>query len=635
MKAKSKKAARAVASRTSVASHAAPVANKSDESGIEARIDSLAEILRRHELNELEIEEGGVRIYLRRGGEVVTTVQQHTPAAPAVVTPHAPPPTASGALPTSVHSPNSTDTSDGNVLYVTSPFVGTFYRSPSPDTSAFVDVGTRIKKGQVLCIVEAMKLMNEIESEIDGTIVADPRRERPGGRVRAAALQDQAGVRRADVQKDPDRQPRRDRAARDSRLPRAGHRNGGRALDGRRRRAARQVRRRERLHRPAAVAKQSICTSRRSSAPPRSPAPTPSIPATASSRRTPSSPRSAERCGLTFIGPPPDADAADGRQDPRARSDGRGRRADAAGHRPPRDRRAGAGSGRRDRLAGDHQGGGRRRRSRHEDRQRSRAELLGAARASRAPRRWPASATPDVYIERYFEAPRHIEMQVVGRRARRRGASRASASARSSAATRSSSRRRRRIALTEASARELSAAAERRCAPSATRTSARWSSCSTSDGELLLHGDEHAHPGRAPGDRDGHRARPRARADPLAAGEPLSPSFTGALRGRAATRSSAASTPRTRSRSRRRRASITALNVPGGLGVRVDTHVYEGYVVPPNYDSLLAKLIVHAEDREAAIRRLRRALGEFVVEGIQTNITVPSAAHQPPRFHRR
>jgi acetyl-CoA carboxylase biotin carboxylase subunit len=60
---------------------------------------------------------------------------------------------------------------------------------------------------------------------------------------------------------------------------------------------------------------------------------------------------------------------------------------------------------------------------------------------------------------------------------------------------------------------------------------------------------------------------------------------------------------------------ITALNLPGGLGVRVDTHIYEGYVVPPNYDSLLAKLIVHAEDREAAIRRLRRALDEFVVEG--------------------
>jgi acetyl-CoA carboxylase biotin carboxylase subunit len=65
---------------------------------------------------------------------------------------------------------------------------------------------------------------------------------------------------------------------------------------------------------------------------------------------------------------------------------------------------------------------------------------------------------------------------------------------------------------------------------------------------------------------------------------------------------------------------ITALHVPGGFGVRVDTHIYDQYVVPPNYDSLLAKLIVHAEDRPMAVRRLKRALGEFVVEGIQTNI---------------
>jgi acetyl-CoA carboxylase, biotin carboxylase subunit len=70
---------------------------------------------------------------------------------------------------------------------------------------------------------------------------------------------------------------------------------------------------------------------------------------------------------------------------------------------------------------------------------------------------------------------------------------------------------------------------------------------------------------------------------------------------------------------------ITALNLPGGFGVRVDTHIYEGYVVPPNYDSLLAKLIVHAEDRDAAIRRMRRALDEFVVEGVKTNLA----------FHRR
>ena len=70
---------------------------------------------------------------------------------------------------------------------------------------------------------------------------------------------------------------------------------------------------------------------------------------------------------------------------------------------------------------------------------------------------------------------------------------------------------------------------------------------------------------------------------------------------------------------------ITALHLPGGLGVRVDTHIYEQYVVPPHYDSLLAKLIVHAEDREHAIARMRSALGEFVIEGIKSTLG----------FHRR
>jgi acetyl-CoA carboxylase biotin carboxyl carrier protein len=138
--------------------------------GVEARVDALAEILRRHELNEIEVEEKGVRIYLRRGGEASAVAQvahvAHAAPAPAA---HAPPP--AGAPAAAPASAGTVDTSDGNVAYVTSPFVGTFYRSPSPDAAAFVDVGTRIKKGQVLCIVEAMKLMNEIESEIEGSIV--------------------------------------------------------------------------------------------------------------------------------------------------------------------------------------------------------------------------------------------------------------------------------------------------------------------------------------------------------------------------------------------------------------------------------------------------------------------------------
>jgi acetyl-CoA carboxylase biotin carboxylase subunit len=65
---------------------------------------------------------------------------------------------------------------------------------------------------------------------------------------------------------------------------------------------------------------------------------------------------------------------------------------------------------------------------------------------------------------------------------------------------------------------------------------------------------------------------------------------------------------------------ITALHMPGGPGVRIDSHIYQGYVVPPHYDSLIAKLIVHGDDRMIAIARLRRALDEFIIEGIKTNI---------------
>jgi acetyl-CoA carboxylase biotin carboxylase subunit len=79
---------------------------------------------------------------------------------------------------------------------------------------------------------------------------------------------------------------------------------------------------------------------------------------------------------------------------------------------------------------------------------------------------------------------------------------------------------------------------------------------------------------------------------------------------------------------------ITALHMPGGLGVRVDTHVYAGYVVPSNYDSLLAKVIVHDVDRMAAIRRARRCLEEMVIEGIRTNIPFLRRIINHPDFIR-
>lgn len=77
---------------------------------------------------------------------------------------------------------------------------------------------------------------------------------------------------------------------------------------------------------------------------------------------------------------------------------------------------------------------------------------------------------------------------------------------------------------------------------------------------------------------------------------------------------------------------ITNLNIPGGHGVRIDTHIYAGYTIPPNYDSMIAKLIVTARTREECIVRMKRALGEFVIEGIKTTIPFHMRLMDDPQF---
>jgi len=78
--------------------------------------------------------------------------------------------------------------------------------------------------------------------------------------------------------------------------------------------------------------------------------------------------------------------------------------------------------------------------------------------------------------------------------------------------------------------------------------------------------------------------------------------------------------------------TILALHVPGGPGVRVDTHIYQGYTIPPYYDSLIAKLIAYGNDRSEALARMRRALDEFVVEGVRTTIPFHRSVLNNPRF---
>lgn len=115
-------------------------------------IKEILELLKGSDVTELEVARGENVLKVRRG----------TPAEirPAAAPPPPPPSPAKEAAP------------KANVKEIVSPIVGTFYRAPAPDAAPFVEVGARVTKGQVLCIVEAMKIMNQIESDATGTLTA-------------------------------------------------------------------------------------------------------------------------------------------------------------------------------------------------------------------------------------------------------------------------------------------------------------------------------------------------------------------------------------------------------------------------------------------------------------------------------
>src|SRR5215468_9679013 len=136
-------------------------------------LDTLKQILnlvREHELSELEVEQDGLRLRIRKDSAAVVPAPptQLPSRSPDVAAVPAPAPILSSA-PASVGLENTE--AEIELAVVKSPIVGTFYRSPEPGAPAFVEVGSTVKKGQVLCIIEAMKLMNEIDSEYDGEIV--------------------------------------------------------------------------------------------------------------------------------------------------------------------------------------------------------------------------------------------------------------------------------------------------------------------------------------------------------------------------------------------------------------------------------------------------------------------------------
>jgi acetyl-CoA carboxylase biotin carboxyl carrier protein len=128
------------------------------------KLRALFDLLAEKDVAEFEHEEEGIRLRIARGARISlsTPAMLPSPIAPSI----APLGGAAGAVAAPAEAPLSADFVD-----VTSPFVGSFYRSPSPDTPAFVEVGSVVRAGQTLCIIEAMKLMNEIEAECAGTVV--------------------------------------------------------------------------------------------------------------------------------------------------------------------------------------------------------------------------------------------------------------------------------------------------------------------------------------------------------------------------------------------------------------------------------------------------------------------------------
>jgi acetyl-CoA carboxylase biotin carboxyl carrier protein len=134
-------------------------------------IERILELMRQHELTEFELERDGLKLRVRKTGAGYT--QQTLPAQMAGL-PSAPPPAAAPPTAPAVPaaSPEPVDEPALDLAVVKSPIVGTFYRSPEPGAPSFVEVGDRVKKDQVLCIIEAMKLMNEITSEYDGELMS-------------------------------------------------------------------------------------------------------------------------------------------------------------------------------------------------------------------------------------------------------------------------------------------------------------------------------------------------------------------------------------------------------------------------------------------------------------------------------
>lgn len=156
--------------QTSKASKSAKSSAKGGDAGELNRLEKIFEMMGRHGVVELEWEKGGERLHLRTQGAVHAAGAHY---APHVI--HSAPPVAAvpgaSAVPAVAKAAEGKPASASNRKEVLSPFVGTFYRRPSPSADAYVREGQSVKRGDTLCIIEAMKLMNEIEAEFPGKVV--------------------------------------------------------------------------------------------------------------------------------------------------------------------------------------------------------------------------------------------------------------------------------------------------------------------------------------------------------------------------------------------------------------------------------------------------------------------------------
>ena len=135
------------------------------------QIKQIIDLMKRSELSEFEFEEEGFKIKIKRGSGGIPVITSAPPSShpfPVVLPENTP----STSKPSG--TPASTATTSGDeagFAYVKSPMVGTFYRSPSPENPAFVENGSKVEEKTVVCIIEAMKIMNEIQAEAKGTVV--------------------------------------------------------------------------------------------------------------------------------------------------------------------------------------------------------------------------------------------------------------------------------------------------------------------------------------------------------------------------------------------------------------------------------------------------------------------------------